>query len=175
MKDAVPGADAGANPARRGLAPIAAVAARVTKPLLKKRGLAQARVLTEWPAIVGPKFAERSLPERFWHTRAGEGTLRLRVAGIWALEFQHLEPVLRERINAYFGYALVSRIVLVQGTLPGHRPPGATARPLTSTEDGYLAAAALIEDPELRERLVGLGRAVLQRAQGAAARLPKSV
>ena len=67
---------------RRGLAPVAAAAARVAAPLLKKRGLAEARIVTDWRAIVGATVAERSAPERLVRGRGAEsgGTLRLRVA-----------------------------------------------------------------------------------------------
>jgi hypothetical protein len=150
--------------ARRGLAPFAQIAARVTAPVIKKHGLAQARVLTEWAAIVGRTYAERSLPERLLRDRNREGVLRLRVPGVWALEFQHLAPLIIERVNAYLGYAAVSRLVLVQGPLPARRPPP-KPRPLPElSDDRHLAALAAIGDEDLRERLTRLGRAILQRA-----------
>ena len=155
---------------RHGLAPVAAAAARVTGPLLKKRGLAEARIVTDWRAIVGDLVSARSAPERLMRARkadrdGGGGTLRLRVAGAWALEFQHMAPELLARINGYFGYPAVARIQLVQAPLPTaqHRPPA--AQPLTAEAEAALAArAAKIADPELRERVVALGRALAQRA-----------
>jgi hypothetical protein len=150
---------------RRGMAPVAAAAARVTAPILKKRGLAEARIVTDWRAIVGDLAADRSAPERLVRGRDSAGTLRLRVAGTWALEFQHMAPELVARINGYFGYPAVARIQLVQAPLPTRQQPSRVAPPLSAEAEAELAArAAKIADPELRERVVALGRALAQRA-----------
>jgi hypothetical protein len=152
---------------RRGLAPVAAAAARVAAPILKKRGLAEARIVTDWRAIVGATVAERSAPERLVRARQAEGggTLRLRVSGAWALEFQHMAPELIARINGYFGYPAVARIQFIQAPLPAaRRPPPPPARLKPEAEARLVAMAAKIEDPELRERVLALGRALEQRA-----------
>ncbi|HEY7608043.1 MAG TPA: DciA family protein [Alphaproteobacteria bacterium] len=152
--------------------PVAAAAARVAAPILKKRGLAEARIVTDWRAIVGDVAAQRSSPERLVRGRQTErgGTLRLRVAGAWALEFQHMAPELIQRINAYFGYPAVSRIQFIQAPLPAAKRASAPPPPLAPEAEARLAAlAAKIDDPELRERVLSLGRALEQRATRAAA------
>ena len=155
---------------RRGLAPVAAAAARVAAPILKKRGLAEARIVTDWRAIVGDTAAQRSAPERLVRAPRGSGaesggTLRLRIAGAWALEFQHMAPALIARINAYFGYPAVARIQFIQAPLPAERRASPPPAPLAPEAEARLAAAAAkIEDPELRERVLALGRALEQRA-----------
>lgn len=162
---------------RRGLAPAAAAAARVAAPILKKRGLAEARIVTEWRAIVGDTVAERSAPERLLRARAAPGavpggTLRLRVAGVWALEFQHMAPGLIERINGFFGYPAVARIQFVQAPLPAAKRAPAPPAPLPPAAEARLAAmTAKIDDPELRARVLALGRALERRA----ARVSKTV
>ncbi len=167
---------------RRGLAPVAAAAARVAAPLLKKRGLAEARIVTDWRAIVGATVAERSAPERLQRGRGGGadsgGTLRLRVAGAWALEFQHMAPGLIARINGYFGYPAVARIQFIQAPLPAAKRAPVPPAPLPPEAEARLAAmTAKIDDPELRERVMALGRALERRAArvsklGGAARKP---
>ncbi len=179
--------DAGQNREswRRGLAPAAAAVARVAAPLLKKRGLAEARIITDWRAIVGASVAERSAPERLLRGRAAQGvggesggTLRLRVAGVWALEFQHMAPALIARINGYFGYPAVARIQFIQAPLPAAKRAPTPPAPLTPAAEARLAAmTANIADPELRERVMALGRALERRAArvskvGSAARKP---
>jgi hypothetical protein len=161
-------ATAAAETRRRGLAPVAAAAARVAAPILQKRGMAEARIVTDWPAIAGDLVAQRSAPERLVRPRKGEagGTLRLRVAGAWALEFQHIGPDLMARINAYFGYPAVARIQIVQAPLPDRRRPPARPVPLPPAAETRLAErAAKIADPELRDRVIALGRALEQRAR----------
>ena len=154
------------------MAPVAAAATRVAAPLLKKRGLAEARIVTDWRAIVGDVAAQRSAPERLVRGRAARGadaeaggSLRLRVVGAWALEFQHMAPELIQRINAYFGYTAVARIQFIQAPLPAPKRASAPPAPLQPEAEARLAAlAAKIEDPELRERVLALGRALEQRA-----------
>ena len=165
---------------RRGMAPVAAAAARVAAPILGKRGLAEARIVTDWRAIVGETVAERSAPERLVRGRGAEngGTLRLRVAGVWALEFQHMAPSLIARINGYFGYPAVARIHFIQAPLPAAKRAPAALAPLAPAAEARLAAmTAKIDDPDLRERVLALGRALERRAQriskaGGSARKP---
>ena len=92
-----------------------------------------------------------------------DGTLHIRVAPGLGLEVQHREPVLVERINAFFGYRAVARLALKQG--PSARftesrlPP---PRPLKSEERRALdRQLADIEDPALRAALDRLGAAVI--------------
>jgi hypothetical protein len=159
---------------RRGLAPVAAAAARVAAPILKKRGLAETRIVTDWRAIVGDTVAQRSAPERLVRGRGADqgGTLSLRVAGAWALEFQHMAPGLIARINGYFGHAAVACIQFIQAPLPSARRAPAPPAPLPPEAEARLAAmTAKIDDPELRERVLALGRALERRAL----RVPKTV
>lgn len=155
------------EPARRGfgLRAVAATVASVAGPALRKRGLAQGRLLTDWSEIVGTKLAEISRPEKLVPAKGadGGGTLEVRVAGPWAVEIQHLAPTIVERINRYFGYAAVARLRLVNapvaGTAPTPRPASKPTDP--AAEQKLDSALANIDDPALREALAGLGRALL--------------
>jgi hypothetical protein len=89
--------------------------------------------------------------------------LKLRVAAAKGIEIQHRAPLVIERINLFFGRAVVERLALVQAPLPlSSPPPPAPARALARGE-----AAALdrqldgIADPQLRAALDRLGRAVI--------------
>ncbi len=148
---------------RRGRGPlaIAAVLDKVTRPLGRRRGLADARLMAEWAAVVGPQLAAESLPERLVRRRDGAGgTLTIRVDGPMALELQHLAPLVIERLNAYFGYRAIERIVLRQAPVP--RPTG-EARPRRPAPAAGHPAPGLerVADPELRRALAALGRFVL--------------
>jgi hypothetical protein len=83
---------------------------RLTKNVFARYGFAYAGVLAEWSAIVGEEYGRVSVPERIrWPRSAGPGgdgrkrggTIVVRVAEGRALEFQHLAPLLIERINSY--------------------------------------------------------------------------
>ena len=139
---------------------LAAALPKVTKPLFRARGFAEAGVLTDWPDIVGRPLADFTCPERLGR----DGALQVRVSGGWALELEHLEPVVLERIASYCGYRAVTRLALLQGPLPS-RPAGPgerAARALDSDEEAALRAdLAGTDDPDLRAALDRLGRAVI--------------
>ena len=85
----------------------------LTRNIFRERGFHQASILTNWADIVGPEWASRSCPEKI----SLRGVLTLRVDGPIALEIQHLEPQIIERIATHFGYKAVVKIHIRQGPL----------------------------------------------------------
>lgn len=151
---------------RRGGKPkaLSAQVARLTRRAFARRGLADGQVLRDWPAIVGESLAEWTLPERLATPRdGGPGVLHLRVAGgALALEIQHLEPQIVERINGFFGFRAVERLRLVHGPLPDRPPAPAPAEP--PPPDSHVAdLVAGVADPDLKAALDRLGRSVAAR------------
>src|SRR6266404_1296918 len=92
----------------------------------------------------------------------GRGVLKLRAAATAALELQHRAPLLIERINVFFGRLVVARVVLVQGSLPLDSPPSGAGLCLLAVGGTDFVHNRLsgIADPQLREALARLGRAV---------------
>lgn len=145
---------------------IGANLARIATPVLGKQGLGEAQLLQQWPAIVGDDLARHCWPVKLSFPRGQrrDGTLRLRVVSALALEIQHREPVLLERINAYFGYRAVIRLALIQGAAPPEpaRPPA--PRPLAAAERQALGDRLDgIAEPGLRGALERLGSAIIGR------------
>lgn len=145
--------------------PVASVVAPWLAKPAAKRGLRDARLIAEWGSIVGAELAGRTRPERL-DRRGGNGVLHLTVASGWAIEVQHLEPLILQRINQFFGAAVVHRLAMKQGPVaaPVARTP-ATARPPRApspeTERRLAEACAKVEDKELAAVLERLGRSVL--------------
>ncbi len=148
----------------RGLLAVAASLPDIAAPALRKRGFAQARLITDWPAIVGEMLARDTLPQKLVFPRGakGDGILHLRVASGFALELQHLAPQILDRINGFFGYRAVADLRYVQGPIPPVRRPRRVApRRLPERDEAVLdRATCAIEDPGLRDALKRLGRAV---------------
>jgi len=142
---------------------IAATLPRVTRKILGRHGLAEGGLVADWASIVGATIAGCSLPLRLSFTggERREGTLHVRVSGALALELQHLEPQVLERINGYFGYRAVGRLKIHQGPVPverrTRRPP-----PPPVDETDIAAAVAGIADDGLRQALHGLARSLRQ-------------
>jgi hypothetical protein len=150
----------------RGPRAIAAETARATAPIRRKRGFAEASVFSDWPEIVGPGLAGQCMPLRMVRGPAGEGaTLHVRVTGPLALELQHLEPQVVERINGFYGYRAIARLRLHQGPITGPARPVREKPPVPDPEDIARLDAALagVDDEDLRRALRDLGASVLAR------------
>lgn len=133
---------------------------KVLDPASRRRGLAQARVLTDWPMVVGQVLAARCQPVKLTGASRGHGgILHLHVAGSAALELQHSEPQLLERINSYFGYPAVARLRLVRAPLSlPRREPAAIPAPLDASARAEIEAVVQpVADDGLRAALAGLG------------------
>lgn len=143
--------------------PLAKIVPKVAGKALGKRGMAFGTLITDWPTIMGPDLARSTLPQKlaFPPGQREGATLHLKVSGAAALDVQHSEPQVIERINAFFGYRAVDRIKLIQGPLPGAPRRPKVQRPMTPEEEaGIQRAAGPVEDPTLRDALVRLGRAI---------------
>lgn len=88
----------------------------LTDEALGGRGKMQARLLRDWPQIVGPDMAKRCAPDSLTFPRdgGGNGTLTLRASAAHALDIHYAEPVLLERLASYFGYRAITRLRIVQ-------------------------------------------------------------
>lgn len=123
----------------------------------KKFGFVQSAVVERWAEIVGERYAEASLPEqiRFPHGKKSGGTLTLLVEGAQAPLFQHLAPMIMEKVNTFFGYPAIATVVFRQGRLPAK--PKRKMRPAPRPVPRELGEGLReIADPELRACLESL-------------------
>ena len=151
---------------RSGLRPAGEAASRVAAPIVARGGGGVlVRLKAEWSAVAGAELAAQTWPEKLGR----DGALKLRVAPGFALDLQHRASLVIDRINFFFGRAAVTRLVLVQGTLPlaelgqGASPSRPPASPPTGDAAGMLdSRLAEVDDPELRAALAGLGELILR-------------
>jgi hypothetical protein len=129
---------------------------------------------------VGETFARHARPiELQWPPRAAKrdaetparpATLVLRVEGAFALEAQHMASVIVARVNAHLGWRCVERIAFRQGPLPPLEDWRRLApAPSDAAQAAAGAAAASIENEDLREAVARLGARAIDRS----ARLPE--
>ena len=139
--------------------------------VFRKQGFVEASVITKWHQIVGTMLAEHCLPERMRFPRGKKSgaTLVIRSEGAFALELQHLEPLILERINTFFGYLAVEKLQILHGNLPrSHRPSTTNHAIETLSENDQKQLDNLtkpIEDKNLRSAVEALGRSVLGKKQ----------
>lgn len=147
---------------RYGMVAVGGPVGTLTRPIFGRQGFAGGAMIVDWPAIVGAAVASYTLPirVRFAKGERSGGTLEIKVANsAFATELQHLEPLILERINGYFGWAAVARLKLRHGPLPPRNQPPAPPPPLASRAQAQLTQALdRVDDPELKAVLERLGR-----------------
>lgn len=134
----------------------------------KRFGFVQGAVVARWTEIVGERYAKVSTPEsiRFPAGRKSGGTLTLAVEGAHAPLLQHLGPMIMERVNLFFGYEAVAKIVFRQGQAVRKAAP-APARPRPMPVPRELGDGLReIADPELRTMLESLGAKIASASGG---------
>ena len=123
----------------------------------KRFGFVQSAIVSRWSEIVGERYARHSSPEsiRFPAGRKSGGVLTLLVEGAHAPLLQHLSPLIIERVNRFFGYQAIDRVVFQQG-----RPVPAAERrappQLRPVPKELGEGLRQIADPELRACLESL-------------------
>lgn len=157
-----------------GLKAVGSFVPQLTRKAFQKYGFSAASLITDWTAIVGPEMAAYTAPERLKWPRLPEGpteeqadarskgrpgaTLVLRVDGARALDVQYGSRQILERINAYFGYAAVAELRLVQAPVAASQiAPRRVAPPAAQPLSRDVAS---IGDPALREALGRLGASI---------------
>ena len=169
------------KPPRRGAKALATFMPQIIEEALAARGLSEASLVADWPAIVGDSIARYARPIQLqWPLRAvkrdpeapvAASTLVLRVDGAFALEAQHNAAIIVARVNAHLGWRCVEKVAFRQGPLPlpkeKRRLPAA---PSAEAEAKARGASSSVEDEDLRAALTRLGaRAIDQSARRLAA------
>jgi hypothetical protein len=127
----------------------------------RRFGFVQHSIVSRWAEIVGERYAGVSAPEsiRFPHGKRANGVLTLTVAGAHAPMMQHVTPEIVERVNRFFGYSAIDRVVMRQGVIarPAPKPAKSELQPVPVELGDSLRA---VGDPELRQVLESLARGI---------------
>jgi hypothetical protein len=141
-------------------------------PALRAQGFASADIIAAWPEIVGERLSGFTQPVKIEWKRKPAGadpsarpepsTLVIRVESAFAIEVQHLAPVIVERVNAHYGWRCVGRLVLKQGPVrrPETKAPRVQSLDPAERERVGKAVEPIVEE-ELRSALDRLGQAVI--------------
>ncbi len=137
-------------------------------PVLAAQGFASSDIVASWPDVVGEKLATRcepikiSWPKRIGTAEASEpATLVIRVESAFALELQHLAPVLIERVNTRYGWKAVGKILLKQGPIRKTPRPVPLPAPTAEVLEKAREKVGSLDNSALQEALIRLGAGVL--------------
>jgi hypothetical protein len=138
------------------------------------RGFAVTRLLTAWAEIVGADVAAITRPVKVGYAKGGMGaTLTLLTTSANGPMVQMQLPAIKEKVNACYGYAAISRIVITQTAPSGFAEgqaeftpaPKQTPAPDPAIKAQAHQAAKGVHDNALREALENLTQNFLSRAK----------
>ena len=141
------------------------VLGKITDPISQQQGFVKAAILLDWHLIVGEKFAANCQPEKitFPYERRTNGRLSLKTTSSFALEIAHLEPMIVEKINRYFGYKAVERLTINHGLVrqktPVKKKPVVLPVEIAQSIDDQVQN---VTDEKLRKALSNFGKSLHQ-------------
>lgn len=140
---------------------------KITDVAIRKRGFVETSLIHKWTSIVGKEIAAWSVPNRLAFLRGStlDATLHLDVLSARALEIQHNELVILERINVVFGYKAINKIAIRQVNSL-NRTVKQSPAPAVLTESEKLWVSDQIKNhsnADLKNALEALGQAILSR------------
>ena len=134
------------------------------------RGFAQTRLLTHWAEIVGPDTAKMAQPVDVKYGRGGLGaTLTLLTTGSMAPMLEMQKEQIREKVNACYGYAAISKVRITQtaptgfadGRVSFEAAPKVVKTPNAEATQAAHEMAQDFTSPDLKAALAALGANVL--------------
>lgn len=138
------------------------------------RGFAVTRLLTAWSEIVGDDLAAKTRPVKVGYARGGMGaTLTLLTTSANGPMVQMQLPAIKEKVNACYGYAAISRVIVTQTAPMGFAEgqaefapaPAKAVPPDPAIEAEASRASQGVHDNALREALESLTKNYLSRAK----------
>lgn len=152
--------------------PLADLVGGIIDPVLARQGFGESGIILNWEEIVGTRIARGCEPVKLqWPPRGAKRSpdtppepalLVLRVEGAFAIELQHLAPIVIERVNAHLGWRCIAKLALRQGPLLRSQARGRKELAVDPKALALAAAsAAPIADAALRDALTRLGARAL--------------
>ena len=146
------------------------------RSMAERRGFALSRLLTRWAEIVGKDIAATCRPVKVkYGAKALGGTLVILSTGAQAQMLQMQVPLLRQKVNACYGYNAIERIQIIQTAPTGFAdgqaifmpaPPPKGPKSLQNKPQIRASATRLaqnVQDQALRAALTALGENVISK------------
>jgi len=144
---------------------------KINKIYANKFGKIEYLILSKWPQIVGVFFADHSEPEKISYITENvnemnepiyQNTLYVKVSPAAAVEFQHYQDKIIEKINSYFGYKAIAELRLHQNFVPKKNSRTIDRKQNFSEEDKNHIKRSItnIKNKDLEKSIVKLGLSI---------------
>ena len=149
--------------------PLSEATSRIASKTFSRKYIALGRLVNQWDIIMGPQFSSLAQPLKLNYRKNGKNkkdvyvTLDIATNAANATLLNYQKGVILEKINSLFGNNWIKdiRFVASEFTNMGIESEGLPL-PLTSDDEIYLSGVLdQIEDPDIKEKLESLGKAIL--------------
>lgn len=141
---------------------------KLTDPIYQRQGFIRSTIILEWKLIVGTQFAQFCQPEKITfplEKRTG-GRLILKTTSSFAPELQFQEPIIIDRINKYFGYRAVDKLIIRHGMTATNNLVKRKERPLSDEMRSHLQESVEgISNEDLQQALMNLGVGIMGKSE----------
>lgn len=148
--------------------PVSESTARIARHNFSKKFVAIGRIVEQWGEIMGEDFADKAQPLKLNYRKGVKGrkataTLEVATSSSFATTLPYQKGLILERINRIFGEQWITDIKFIASELSEQVvEPRKRKIPLTGSQKNYLSSLLTdIEDPEIKERLERLGKAII--------------
>ena len=136
--------------------------------LFEKRGKPFKEIAIKWKIIAGETIWVKTIPHKITYNKYKyntSGTLILKTEPSFALELQHIQDKLIEKINGFLGYNAIENITLLQSPIPMKLQPNPTEKIYEPYKDvsKLNKKTKNLKSRELSSALIKLGETALSR------------
>ncbi len=148
--------------------PLSESTARIASKNFSRKYIALGRISKQWVDVMGVEFADKAQPLKINYRKATKNksataTLDIATSSSYATILPYQKGVILERINRLFGDNWITDIRFIASEI-SETPllKKKIITPLTRAEKTYLSDTLnQVDDPEFREKLESLGKALL--------------
>ncbi len=148
--------------------PISEATSRVSAKNFSRKYIALGRLINQWTEIMGEDFADKAQPVKIHYKKSRKNnspyaSLDIATSASNATILNYQKGLIQERINSLFGSDWIKDIRFIVSDSSNVKKMTKKAKPpLTTSEKKYLSKVLdQIEDPDIKEKLESLGKAIL--------------
>lgn len=149
------------HPRYQGARSLSFILSPLIKPICQQYGFQDARIILEWPRLVGDKFSNSAKLTKisFPSKSRLNGTLHITCSSSVALLLKYEQSIIIEKINRFYGYQAITFIKTFHENL---KPIMIKPSPKSILENSVLPSLHDIPFSPLEEALLNLGKTLLK-------------
>lgn len=149
--------------------PLAQAVGRVTSKNFTRKFISIGRIVTNWKDIMGLELAQKAQPVKIHYRKSiskdkkAQACLEIACSPAHSTLLHYQKDLILERISQVFGERWITDIKFTDIPFQEHKNTSIRSKPILSEcdKDSLQSMLKDIKDPEIKERLLSLGQAIM--------------